>query len=131
MKITKGMRIRFENGSDILEGTVIGKFVDSTRPDMEETWTVFADSVLVKEPTGELAPGQPRKDRNGDPVLDAKGQPKLTAPTPVVAEKWLRLVDDDGVQTIEHPNFAGDPLQLVKHGVPVPFRVRARRMTVV
>jgi hypothetical protein len=96
----KNDRVEFENGRDVLRGTIVGKHIDPNRPDMEETWTVFADTVMV----------------NGEPIV---------------------LVDADGVQACDlsgaalHKNWGGvEPLQLVKHGVPVPFRVRARRMTV-
>lgn len=138
----KGDRVQFENGLDVLRGVIVGKHVDPNRPDMEETWTVFADTVLVKTPIlgpdGEHArgTGEPRSDRHGNPVVDAKGNAKLTAGEPLYSTEWLVLVDDDGVQACDkdgralHKNFAGDPLQLAKHGVPVPFRVRARRMTV-
>lgn len=134
----KGRRIEFENGRDVLRGTVISKFVDSKRPDMEETWTVFCDSVLFKEPVV-TADGHPATEsveirrRDGTPVLDKNGEPKRMA-VPVFKETWIVLVDADGNQPCDadgralYKNFGGEPLQLVKNGVPVPFRVRRRRM---
>jgi hypothetical protein len=129
MKITKGMRVEFENGRDILRGTVASLHADPKRPEMEETWTVFADTVLKRTDTG-----QPRFDRDGKPVLDKNGKQKLTDGEPIYQDEWIVLVDENGLQACDdngvalYQNFAGDPLQLVKHGVPVPFRVRARRL---
>jgi hypothetical protein len=134
MKITKGMRVEFENGRDILRGAVASLHSDPKRPEMEETWTVFADSVLKRTDTGKRTEGQPRLDRDGNPVLDSKGKQKLTDGEPVYADEWIVLVDENGLQACDdngaavYKNFAGDPLQLVKYGVPVPFRVRARRL---
>jgi len=130
----KGDRVQFDNGHDTLRGVLVGRHVDPKRPEMEETWTVFADSVLKRTPTGQRAPGHPRIDRDGGPVLNAVGERKYTAGEPIYTEEWIELVNADGVQACDHDgvaiykNFAGDPLQLVKYGVPVPFRVRVRRM---
>ncbi len=143
MKITKGMRVQFENGRDTLRGTVASLHSDPKRPDMEETWTVFADSVLKRtrmltdDGYPASGPGKPSLDRDGKPRLDLRGQPKLTDGEPIYQDEWITLVDENGLQECDedgvalYKNFAGDPLQLVKHGVPVPFRVRARRMTAV
>ena len=134
MKITKGMRVEFENGRDMLRGVVASLHSDPKRPDMEETWTVFADSVLKRTDTGKRTDGKPRVDRDGAPVLDVNGNRKLDAGEPIYADEWVVLVDENGLQACDdngialYKNFAGDPLQLVKYGVPVPFRVRARRM---
>ncbi len=82
-----------------------------------------------------MEPGEPRIGRDGAPVIDSKGNPKLTS-VPVIYKEWVALVNEDGVQAVDHDGVAlhwgkgGAPLQLVKNGVPVPFRVRARRMTV-
>ncbi len=138
--IKKGARVEFENGLDTLRGVVVGKHIDPKRPDMEETWTVFADSVLDETPALDdgkpmMEPGEPRIGRDGAPVIDSKGNPKLTS-VPVIYKEWVALVNEDGVQAVDHDGVAlhwgkgGAPLQLVKNGVPVPFRVRARRMTV-
>jgi hypothetical protein len=134
MKITKGMRVEFENGRDTLRGTVASLHSDPKRPDMEETWTVFADSVLKRTDTGKRTEGGPLLDRDGKPRVDLRGKPKFDSGEPIYHDEWIKLVDDSGLQACDengialHKNFAGDPLQLVKHGVPVPFRVRARRM---
>ncbi len=133
----KGDRIEFENGRDMLRGVVVGKHVDAGRPDMEETWTVFADSVLKRTDTGKRTAGEPLARHDGAPVLDSKGKQKLGAGEPIYTDEWIRVVDEDGVQACDkdglalYKNFGGDPLQLVKHGVPVPFRVRARRAKIV
>ena len=127
--MNKGDRIEFENGRDMLRGTIVAPYVDPMRPDMEETWTVFADSVLKRTPTGELTPGIPRIGRDGQPVIGSNGKPKLTDPQPVYADEWIKIVDGNGQAA--HAGAAGDSLVLVKNGVPVPFRVRARRMKLI
>lgn len=140
MTITKGTRVQFECGLDMLRGNVIARYADPKRPDMEETWTCYADQVLVRKPMldeqgkQKTQPGKPLTNANGEQLLDAKGEPKCR-PEPMFTESWVTLVDDDGVQKCDdegnarHQSAAGGPLQLVKGGIPVPFRVRARRMT--
>src|SRR5690349_3123977 len=98
MKITRGMRVQFENGRDTLRGTVAALYTDANRPDMEETWTVFADSVLERTDTGERTEGKPLLDRDGKPRLDLRGNPKLSAGEPIHDERWITLVDENGQQ---------------------------------
>lgn len=138
--IVKGARIQFENGRDVLRGTVVAKYVDPKRPTMEETWTCYADQVLVRVP---------KLDEHGDqvtqpgellthgslPITNVSGKQKRQA-LPAFTESWATVVDADGVQACDsegqalHQSASGGPLQLVKSGLPIPFRVRARRMTV-
>jgi hypothetical protein len=141
MPITRGSRVEFHNGHDVLRGTVVGRYVDDKRPDMEETWTVFADTVLARRPMLDehgkprRAPGKPlvRTTEEGDevPVLDVDGKQKIGDGGPVTIDTWVKLVNEDGVQSSAYESANGGKLQLVKDGVPIPFRVRARRMTAV
>lgn len=147
-KITKGTRVEFHNGHDVLRGTVVARYVDDPkpgqdpRPDLEETWTVFADSVLVRAPV--VGPdGKPQRAAGAPlvkataagaiPLLSHTGAQKLGDGGPITADRWVKVINDDGVQTVRPPssNGNGEPIELVKNGVPVPFRVRARRLQIV
>jgi len=148
--ITRGLRVQFENGLDVLRGYIVGRYIDGSLPSMEETWTCYADQVRVRLPLfhGKDGKGPPvmiagpqRRNRNGDAIVNMRGYPKVDM-IQQTAERWLTLVDPDGVQACDASGAAihlatsgiigvpGDPLQLVRNGVPVPFRVRLRRMVI-
>lgn len=115
MTIKKFDRVEFENGQTLCRGTVIAPYTDSQRPDMEETWIVNPDQVML--PVFEI---QDSKDHQDKPI-----KKKV-----LVRHDVLQIVNDDGVQTKTFL-VGGEPLLFVKDGSPNPFRVRARRMKVV